>query len=162
MFETTTSGYTIPKTTMSETTMSEPTMSETTMSETTHIATSLVESDDPCADFHTARLQHPASLALTPRSAKRRNARVSATQYEHGETSHCQTKHGVRSHDTAVIVPLRDPSKVFDPTEMIIDAIARELTRRCGGNSVLNRIEAAAQFFRWLDEIHIARNTPRV
>ena len=43
-----------------------------------------------------------------------------------------------------VIKPLRDPTKAFDPTEAIVDAIARELTRRCGGNLVLNRMEAAA------------------
>jgi hypothetical protein len=54
-----------------------------------------------------------------------------------------------------VITPLRDPTKAFDPTEAIIDAIARELTRRCGGNLVLNRMEAAAHF------AHILGDTDR-
>jgi hypothetical protein len=54
-----------------------------------------------------------------------------------------------------VITPLRDSTKAFDPTEAIVDAIARELTRRCGGNLVLNRMEAAAHF------AHILGDTDR-
>ena len=57
-----------------------------------------------------------------------------------------------------LIEPFRDPAKAFDPTELIIDAIARELSRRCGGNLVLNRMEAAAHFARLLSTRTTARN----
>jgi hypothetical protein len=39
----------------------------------------------------------------------------------------------------------------FDAREAVVDAIARELARRCGGNAVLNRLEAAAHLDRMLD-----------
>lgn len=62
-------------------------------------------------------------------------------------------RRAAQSHElgsTFLIKPFHDPAKAFDPTELLIDAIARELNRRCGGNIVLNRIEAAAHVARLL------------
>lgn len=43
-----------------------------------------------------------------------------------------------------IIRPLHDPDSTLDMTEAIIDAVARQLSVACGGNAVLNRLEAAA------------------
>jgi hypothetical protein len=51
-----------------------------------------------------------------------------------------------------VIRPLRDPSHAFDATEFLVEALAREIARRCGGNAVLNRLEAAAHLARLLEQ----------
>jgi len=50
-----------------------------------------------------------------------------------------------------VIRPLRDPSHAFDATEFLVEALAREIARRCGGNAVLNRLEAAAHLASLLE-----------
>lgn len=50
-----------------------------------------------------------------------------------------------------VIEPWRDRAHPIDVTEPLVETIARELARRCGGNAVLNRLEAAAQLERILD-----------
>ena len=44
-----------------------------------------------------------------------------------------------------VIEPMQDRSRPIDLTQPLVDAIARELERRCGGNAILNRLEATAQ-----------------
>lgn len=43
-----------------------------------------------------------------------------------------------------LVRPLRDPDTALDLTEAVTEAIAQQLAMACGGNVVLNRIEAAA------------------
>lgn len=42
------------------------------------------------------------------------------------------------------IHPMSSPDLALDVEECLVDALARELTRRLGGNHALNRLEAAA------------------
>jgi len=42
----------------------------------------------------------------------------------------------------AVIHPLRNPQISIDVREVLVAALERELADRCGGNAVLNRLEA--------------------
>jgi len=48
-----------------------------------------------------------------------------------------------------VIHPLLDRSISIDPRALLADAIERELATRCGGNAVLDRLEAEA----WADAL---------
>lgn len=50
------------------------------------------------------------------------------------------------------IRPFRDAAHPIDVTDALVEAVARELGRRCGGNAVLNRLEAAAQIEQVLVE----------
>ena len=43
-----------------------------------------------------------------------------------------------------LIRPLHDPDAMLDLTDAVVDAIARRLASTCGGNDVLNRLEAAS------------------
>jgi hypothetical protein len=43
-----------------------------------------------------------------------------------------------------LVRPLRDPDATLDLTEAVIEAIAQRLSSACGGNAVLNRLEASA------------------
>jgi hypothetical protein len=43
-----------------------------------------------------------------------------------------------------LVRPLRDPDATLDLTEAVTEAIAQRLSTACGGNAVLNRLEAAA------------------
>lgn len=43
-----------------------------------------------------------------------------------------------------LVRPLSDPDTTLDLTEAVTEAIAQHLTLACGGNAVLNRLEAAA------------------
>jgi len=49
----------------------------------------------------------------------------------------------------AVIRPLIDPTELIDVRAILAREIERELAARCGGNPVLNRLEAEA----WADSI---------
>jgi hypothetical protein len=47
-------------------------------------------------------------------------------------------------HMRFLIRPLRDPESTLDLTDAVVEAIARHLALACGGNVVLNRLEASA------------------
>jgi hypothetical protein len=105
------------------------------------------------ATFNTA-----ISDAFAPQGANTRGVQASVTSHHEDPRLGHRVVSVVVPSTEAVIVPLRDPAKAFDPSEVIIEAIARELTRRCGGNHVLNRMEAAAQFLKWLSDVQAASN----
>lgn len=105
------------------------------------------------ATFDTA-----ISHAFAPQGANNRGAQVGVISHHEDERLEHRVVSVIVPSSDAVIVPLRDPAKAFDPSEIIIEAITRELTRRCGGNQVLNRMEAAAQFLKWLSDVQAGRN----
>lgn len=43
-----------------------------------------------------------------------------------------------------IVRPLCDPETTLDLTDTVVDAISGQLSAACGGNAVLNRLEAAA------------------
>lgn len=61
-----------------------------------------------------------------------------------------------------LLQPMRNPLEKLDVTDRVIDVIAAELGKCCGGNATLNRLEAAAHLSRFVDErIEAARATHR-
>ena len=44
--------------------------------------------------------------------------------------------------ERTIVAPLRNPAVSIDLRELLVRALERELAERCGGNPVLNRLEA--------------------
>lgn len=60
-----------------------------------------------------------------------------------------------------IVRPLRDPESALDLTDAVIETIARQLSAACGGNAVLNRLEAAAHLESLLQRSASARESAR-
>jgi len=57
--------------------------------------------------------------------------------------------------------PLANPRIRLDVSDCLIDALARELGRRFGGNPLLNRLEAEAHLGQLLRDTHANAETPQ-
>lgn len=61
-----------------------------------------------------------------------------------------------------VLRPLRDPRSSFRIRPILVDALSKALDERCGGNGVLNRLEAEAWLDRWVHSERARRVDPDI